>query len=111
MTCPDKECHKRGDGHHTALFGEDGRGGVVGCLTKKISWKAALSFFGILLMFSGAFILYSMAGEKEQNATLNRHEIQIQSIKEDTNEIKETLKKQITLEQLELVINRALEKE
>jgi len=110
MTCPDIECHKRSDGHHTALFGEDGRGGVVGCLAKKISWKTAFGFFGFLLLFSGGFILYSMAGEKEQNATLNRHEIQIQSIKEDTEEIKETLKKQITLEQLKLVITQALEK-
>lgn len=108
MTCPDIECHKRGDGHHTALFGEDGRGGVVGCLAKKISWKSAVALFAFLLLFSGAFILYSMAGEKEQNATINKHEVQIQSIKEDTIEIKETLKKQITLEQLERVIKEAI---
>ena len=108
MTCPDEECHKRGDGHQTALFGKDGRGGVVGCLAKKISWKSAGTFFGIILLFSGAFILYNMTNEKEQNAILNKHEVQIQSIKEDTNEIKKTLEKQITIEQLKNVINEAL---
>lgn len=111
MTCPDEECHKRVNGHHTSLFGKDGRGGVVGCLTKKISWKYAISAFAFILMFSGAFILYGFSNEKEQNAKINRHEVQIQSIKEDTNEIKETLKQQITLEQLKIVITQALEKE
>lgn len=110
MACPDAECHKRVDGHHTSLFGKDGRGGVVGCLTKKISWKSAISVFAFILLLSGGFVLYSMAGEKEQNATINRHEVQILSIKEDTNEIKERLKQQITLEQLKIVITQALEK-
>lgn len=108
MTCPDEECHKRVNGHHTSLFGEDGLGGIAGCIKKKISWKSAISVFAFILLLSGGFILYSMAGEKEQNATINKHEVQILSIKEDTIEIKETLKKQITLEQLKRVIKEAV---
>ena len=37
MECPNTECQKRQDGHHTTLYGKAGMGGLVACVQKMVS--------------------------------------------------------------------------
>ena len=57
--CPSKDCHDRVDGHHRTLFGLDGKGGMIGCLSKYVTRKTlwiALLAIGIPIFAAGLII-------------------------------------------------------
>jgi len=54
--CPSKECQKNMQGMKKSLYGEDGTAGVVGCMKKMVTKKAAWTGFlliGIPLLITG----------------------------------------------------------
>ena len=89
MKCPSEECHNNLEGVRRTLYGNDGKGGLVACVSKKISTNLAIAFLTFALTFSGGFILYGLAAEKKQNSQLQ----EIGVIKEQVKQIKENTEK------------------
>ena len=48
--CPNPECYKKVEGHQKCLFGDDGMGGIVGCLKKMLTKKQSWIFLVIILL-------------------------------------------------------------
>ena len=51
--CPNEECHERVGGHQVTLYGEDGRGGIVGDYVSKRFIQWIITVFGIAILYGG----------------------------------------------------------
>ncbi len=119
--CPNAECRDKVDGHQTTLYGENGRGGVVGeqaeqkrCIDKRVPkswlWKF-VSAFGVAIIIGG-YLLFSGVQAADTKATQNskdiaengeqikeltelskKNELQQAGVKKDLEHIQETLKR------------------
>jgi len=115
MSCPSKECHTNVQDMRITVKE------LVICMGKKISTNLAIAFLAFALTFSGGFILYGLAAEKEQNRTIGKNKEDISVIKTDLKhiaknqeEMKDSIKrieeKQISKAELVEAIKKAMEK-
>ncbi len=94
MTCP-KECQESFknvkediEGHQKTLYGAEGTGGVVACISKKVSRRTLTgSVLGVLAVLA-IFIVYGMRASAEEKDKRQENTTSIQVMKTSLEEIK-----------------------
>ena len=116
--CPNIDCQKRQDGHHTTLYGNGGMGGLVSCIQKKVS-RTFLMWCAVIAISVGgtlAGLVYKAYSEsqrqreeqfdtkfctKEKYHEVNGKIIKMQTdlgyVKETTDELKQNSDKVLEL--------------
>jgi len=117
--CPNQECQKNLDGARKTLYGNDGTGGLVRCVTEKLSKKIAIAFMVFFISTGSGFVLYGMDKNGKQHKEINQNAQQIEVIKTEMKHIKNSVDKlkkgqdeirenQIRIEQIKSAVKDAL---
>lgn len=117
--CPNPECRKNLEGARKTLYGYDGTGGLVRCVTEKLSKKVAIAFMVFFISTGSGFVLYGMDKNGKQHKEINQNAKQIEVIKTEMKHIKNSVenlkqgqndirKNQIRIEQIKSAVKDAL---
>jgi len=105
--CPNPDCQKRLEGHHTTLFGKDGMGGLVRC-TQRMVTRNFLMWCAVIVISVGGTIAgltyraYCEGQDEKNRKIIDCEKItreldkNVEVMKNDIGHIKRQLEKQGT---------------
>ena len=118
MTCQ-KECQMRHDesekkieSHSKTLYGSDGIGGIVGCMSRFVTKRGVAIWIVAVLTILGTFVIYGLGVNAEQEklihtnfSSIKVHQERFCAIQKDIDEIKTSMQ-QVKTNQEQLMRER-----